>query len=862
MRLLLSSLFFLLLTSLAAQNANSYQRTYFLGDSLWVINFDAAQGTDGSFYLLDGVYEDLQADNTAKSMVLSSFTNKGDHKWSREITYNIDRRVSAAVYDVVVKDEQIFVACTPSDITQNNKVIVAFGTNGEVLWQNSYGIDASVNQTVFGANILMDHTSEHLLQTTVVGDDNNPVDLITAIDYDGAALWSRSIAGSDSEGASFRLQVTAINSKPDSSIVTAGLNTNNGSYFLSELDSVGVPVFAVSPRDTNTAFPLYVPTSVAYSEADTSYVVSGQFYQFNPVNPAATIISGFVAKHDSLGRVSWSQFVNDAQGIPNFMVDDMVIEQNGDIVLAGEEALNGQQFDQYMIKLDAQGNWLWGKEYTRIAGALSSVGGLLKSNDGGYARTSTVIRGQGARTQMTIIKTDINGNTSCQDSILDSFMANVELVDDTLFVSTSLLDTTEVTDYPVEVGPMANGYNTPRIPLEIDIFCPNEAIDWTYDATMQGAVAYEWNTGDTTAMLRVMDDETYKVTVTFDEEICYTLCDSATLRRYETPSIELQQQLGSFCDNGQVTIIANYTPGAGAPKPDPTFTWSTGQTGVLRVESNAWDQEISITVVDGCEETATASLVVGEPQLINSIDINENVGVLCDVVTGELLATADAPISSTTWSTGSTSNPINPTSIGTYAVTVTDICNNTFADSVSYEFVPSELSAIEIATEGIEMSCDSVVAGKIVVTGNGAIGDVTWNSGETNVLEISPDLAGEYTVVVSDACDERQYEAAVTIDPVLSDITFPKVFMPRAMEPSNAVFRGYNQCGEEVQGYELHVFNRWGQEVFSTRSIDGAWDGTDGTPEGTYPPDVYVWYAVYNNGTGQVNVKGDVTLLR
>ena len=88
-------------------------------------------------------------------------------------------------------------------------------------------------------------------------------------------------------------------------------------------------------------------------------------------------------------------------------------------------------------------------------------------------------------------------------------------------------------------------------------------------------------------------------------------------------------------------------------------------------------------------------------------------------------------------------------------------------------------------------------------------------------------------------------------------IWFPNTFTPDA-EINN---RFGCTPSIELADYELTVYNRRGQVVYSSTDAKATWDGTcDGTPvpQGTY---VYRWFAT--DVTGQRDAgRGTVTLLR
>ncbi len=92
----------------------------------------------------------------------------------------------------------------------------------------------------------------------------------------------------------------------------------------------------------------------------------------------------------------------------------------------------------------------------------------------------------------------------------------------------------------------------------------------------------------------------------------------------------------------------------------------------------------------------------------------------------------------------------------------------------------------------------------------------------------------------------------------LSDqIFFPNTFTPNN-NGQNDVFKVYSNV---IQTMRLIIFNQWGEKVFETNDINGAWDGTyKGKPQ---PIGVYVYAAslVLTDGTKEVK-KGSFNLLR
>lgn len=90
----------------------------------------------------------------------------------------------------------------------------------------------------------------------------------------------------------------------------------------------------------------------------------------------------------------------------------------------------------------------------------------------------------------------------------------------------------------------------------------------------------------------------------------------------------------------------------------------------------------------------------------------------------------------------------------------------------------------------------------------------------------------------------------------------PIVYIPNAIVPDgeNRIFKPSIIFGE-VNGYALSIFNRWGEEIFTTGDFNQGWDGTkNGKP---VPAGGYAYVIQFNGQDGNRNeYKGIVTVIR
>lgn len=81
----------------------------------------------------------------------------------------------------------------------------------------------------------------------------------------------------------------------------------------------------------------------------------------------------------------------------------------------------------------------------------------------------------------------------------------------------------------------------------------------------------------------------------------------------------------------------------------------------------------------------------------------------------------------------------------------------------------------------------------------------------------------------------------------------PQFFAPNAFSPNgdgvNDEFRPFIKSEFEVQNYSLAVFDRWGNQVFTSTAIENAWNGQ--SKGQSLPMGVYVWVIQYDVITDQ-----------
>ena len=132
-----------------------------------------------------------------------------------------------------------------------------------------------------------------------------------------------------------------------------------------------------------------------------------------------------------------------------------------------------------------------------------------------------------------------------------------------------------------------------------------------------------------------------------------------------------------------------------------------------------------------------------------------------------------------------------------------------------------------------------------------------WNTGE-RTRSINVTAPGMYYVKVS----INNCEATDTVT-VANDcyVDIPNIFTPNG-DGMNDYFFPRQLLAKGLTSFKLNIFNRWGQQVFESRTLDGSgWDGKlngEMQPEGVY---IYVMDVTFRDGQKEFR-KGNVTLMR
>jgi gliding motility-associated-like protein len=203
-----------------------------------------------------------------------------------------------------------------------------------------------------------------------------------------------------------------------------------------------------------------------------------------------------------------------------------------------------------------------------------------------------------------------------------------------------------------------------------------------------------------------------------------------------------------------------------------------------------------------------------------------------------------------TWNSGVASGPqFIVTTSGTYWV---DVLNGECfgRDSVTVTFLPQP--TVDLGPDLTACTGDSVTIAPFPQDAG-----YLWHDGSTNNAYTTTTSEVVWLQVTQGPCTASD-TVLVTISPCNTVVVMPNVFSPNN-DAHNDQFQAILLQG--VNSLEFSIYNRWGQLVHESASLQFAWDGT--TLSGNKVPEgVYYWVLTYTGTDGPGQQHGSVTLLR
>lgn len=427
----------------------------------------------------------------------------------------------------------------------------------------------------------------------------------------------------------------------------------------------------------------------------------------------------------------------------------------------------------------------------------------------------------------------LNASTSAQDLVFlweDGFDGPIRTVNNEGVYSVTVTNECGIGEDEVEVYVQVQ---PPSVDLGMDQqLCEGDEI--TLDAD-NGVAFYTWQDNSSKDTLLVNSTGDYAVTVVNG---CGEDQDSINL--IFIPLLNLGLASEYVLCQGDTLIID-------VERPFATYQWSDGSNLAYREITE--DGQFALTVTTLCEtyEADFNSIFLVDPKF----DLGENLE-LCpnDIVK----LTGGIPGASYLWQDGSTLDTFHVTLPNTYRVTITTACN-VLTDSVVIDYL------LSVTTD---LGRDTFLCPEdpfLLDASTEVAASYRWDNDdkEKKRLIFGP---GDYSVTVTSICE-------TLVDTIyIDECEICNVYLPNIFSPNNdgANDRFFAQSPCVIADYQMHIFDRWGNQIFTTNNADQH-HGWDGKIKGEIAQQAtYIWFVEYtvteNGYERKMKKQGTIVLLR
>ncbi len=398
----------------------------------------------------------------------------------------------------------------------------------------------------------------------------------------------------------------------------------------------------------------------------------------------------------------------------------------------------------------------------------------------------------------------------------------------------------------------------------ISYFCENDTTAGFAFNTALCPDSYSWNFNDPASGIANFSDlaqpfhafsapGVYKVSVIVSNggEAAFTASQTISILSVTT------QIISSITCSGESTgtVKAIVSGGAG----NYTYSWNSvpAQFNSSAVNLSAGEYIVNVMAADACAASASATLINPAFSIASSV---QQPGCLFEKGTITLNVTGSLPPYSFNWTPNVSNQPVaGNLEPGQYTVAVSNqLCNE------SLEFIIAPLPKPVLSFRNIQQAnCNGIIKGvaEAVVNNGTAPYEFIWKSSPVQTTPAAVDLQpGNVQVTVTDAngCSDTS-TVFIGANGICGNIHFANAIAPEG-QGNNKLFGPLGNV-IELSNYNMAVYNRYGQKVFSSSQPLEKWNGNFKGVRAY--SGIYVWYCNYTyKKTIKKNLKGTVMLIR
>ncbi len=408
---------------------------------------------------------------------------------------------------------------------------------------------------------------------------------------------------------------------------------------------------------------------------------------------------------------------------------------------------------------------------------------------------------------------------------------------------------------------------------------PNNA-SFTYSCTTSNSITFtntsalcpglSWTFGDPASGPTNNTSTAQIPTHTFSGPGTYTIrldvtgpgnAPSTTSQTINILGLTTSQLTGNNCFGDNIaSATVSVIPAVAAPF---FYSWNTNpvQTTPTATGLGASIYSVTVSAANSCQ--ASTVVIIGAPaKLSHTVSI---IQPGCAATTGSATINENGgtPPYTYSWSpsggTGPTATGLTP---GNYTVTVTD--NNLCTETINIVIATSPPITASVSNVK-NVSCYGLSDGSATVQASGGTPPYTysWNTNPVQNTATATNLrAGNYTVTINDNGGCSTTSSLTVKEPAsgtCGDVYFPNSFTPNGDSKNE----GFGPLGNiaAISNYQLIVYNRYGELVFSSKDPNEKWNGYHKTKLNS--PGAYVWHAsfLFKNRIKRAE-QGTVTVIR
>jgi len=275
----------------------------------------------------------------------------------------------------------------------------------------------------------------------------------------------------------------------------------------------------------------------------------------------------------------------------------------------------------------------------------------------------------------------------------------------------------------------------------------------------------------------------------------------------------------------------------------PSYKWSTGDTSNnIYVTTTGM---YSLTVTNSCDTWSDSIEIITifpapELNLGNDTSICNGDSITLDAGNNHVLCV---------WNTGDSADIITVDSAAHYWAKVTNEygCVTTDFMDLFIDHPP------EIKLGNDTLLCSGT---ELVLDVSNILGSVFWNDGTADPVFWVKET-GDYWVLASNKCGEDADSIHVEIVPCHTKIYAPNSFTPNG----DGLNDKFCLKGQYVKDFNMHIYNRWGELLYSTHNMNEGWNGTFQNKK--CKNEVYNWIVHYADFFHEYHIlSGQVILVR